>query len=433
MLYPEDVIIKSKEKQKKDLFYLDLFAGAGGLSEGFMRAGFKPIAHVELDKAACFTLKTRAVFHYLSSDNNLSIYKSYLQGQIDRKELYQHVPAELLNTVIHEEISESFMDNIFSRIDILADRKDIDLIIGGPPCQAYSLIGRARDANRMKDDKRNYLYTYYASFLERYKPKYFVFENVLGLLSAKDRDGRLFFDDMKDTFRNAGYSLEKQVLNACDYGIPQNRRRVVLVGKRGDSTGFYPFPKQWTPDIYVKDVLSDLPSLYAGEGDYKQCILKNKYHPYLNEVGIRNDSIPVTGHISRPHRSQDLEIYRIAVESWNHNNSRLNYNHLPENLKTHKNRKSFTDRFKVVAGNLTSCHTVVAHASQDGHFYIHPDIDQNRSLTPRELARLQTFPDDYYFESVSGVPARTPMFKQIGNAVPVVLAQRIAEKLRENW
>ena len=107
----------------------------------------------------------------------------------------------------------------------------------------------------------------------------------------------------------------------------------------------------------------------------------------------------------------------------------MEYNDLPENLKTHKNRTAFADRFKVVAGNLSASHTVLAHLAKDGHYYIHPDIAQNRSLTPREAARLQTFPDNYYFESITGKPSRTYAYKQIGNAVPVCLAHRIAAAL----
>ena len=113
--------------------------------------------------------------------------------------------------------------------------------------------------------------------------------------------------------------------------------------------------------------------------------------------------------------------------------TRLKYDDLPECLKTHRNRSSFYDRFKVVASDLSVSHTVLAHIAKDGHYYIHPDVKQNRSITPREAARLQTFPDDYYFESNSGIPARTPVFQQIGNAVPVLLARKVAEKLRDGW
>jgi DNA (cytosine-5)-methyltransferase 1 len=173
--------------------------------------------------------------------------------------------------------------------------------------------------------------------------------------------------------------------------------------------------------------------LQAGQGNIRECKLKTYRGNWLYETCIRNDDIPVSFHQARPQTEQDLEIYRCVVDFWNHEKLRLNYNELPDDLKTHKNRDSFVDRFKVVADDLPYSHTVVAHIAKDGHYYIHPDIKQNRSITPREAARLQTFPDDYYFESTSGTPSRTAAFRQIGNAVPVVMAERIAKKLRETW
>ena len=148
---------------------------------------------------------------------------------------------------------------------------------------------------------------------------------------------------------------------------------------------------------------------------------------------LRNNEQSVTWHVSRPNLERDLEIYKIAAKKWEKEKSRLSYNELPEKLKTHKNRNAHADRFKVVAGTLNYSHTVVAHIAKDGHYYIHPDIKQNRSITPREAARLQTFPDDFYFEGDSDKPSRTAAFKQIGNAVPVLLGEKIAEKLKKGW
>lgn len=139
----------------------------------------------------------------------------------------------------------------------------------------------------------------------------------------------------------------------------------------------------------------------------------------------------VSQHYARPTNAHDKAIYHIAVEQWNHSKKRLMYTDLPDYMRTHKNLDSFLDRFKVVAADLSYSQTVVAHLAKDGHYYIHPDIRQNRSITPREAARLQTFPDNYYFESVSGRPSRTYAFKQIGNAVPVNLAFSIAKAIRE--
>ncbi|WP_407355285.1 DNA cytosine methyltransferase [Methanolobus sp. WCC5] len=418
---------------KKSLTFLDLFAGAGGLSEGFIRAGYSPVAHVEMDAAACYTLKTRAAYHWLKAHGKIEIYNDYLHRKISRSQLYDSVPESLINSVINSEINKDSLSFIFSEIDGLLGNQHLDLVIGGPPCQAYSLVGRSRDSNRMMGDKRNYLFVYYAEFLKRYKPRYFVFENVTGLLSAKSPEGKLYFEMMRSLFREAGYNTEFRTLSANDYGVLQKRKRIILVGKRGKETGIFPEPEEWKPDVNVGEVLDDLPKINAGGGSLFSCALSEYNGNYLYESGIRDDCFPVTLHQARPHTEQDLEIYRIAVQKWNKKGDRLDYNDLPEHLKTHNNRSSFLDRFKVVSANEASSHTVVAHISKDGHYYIHPDIQQNRSLTPREAARLQTFPDNYFFESVSEKPGRTAAYRQIGNAVPVLLAQKIAEKLKEKW
>jgi DNA (cytosine-5)-methyltransferase 1 len=417
---------------KKRINFLDLFAGGGGLSEGFIRAGFSPIAHVEMNSSACYTLKTRMARHWLVENNHEEIYYDYLNAKISRSDLYKTVPPNILNSVINEEINEFETSRIFNKINELVGNKKIDLIIGGPPCQAYSLIGRSCDSNGMKDDKRNYLFVYYAKFLEQYKPMYFVFENVTGLLSARNNSGVLYIDLMKDVFRKAGYEIEYKILYASDYGVLQKRRRVILVGKRGKQTGFYPDPEKCTYDVLVNEVFSDLPVLSAGEGSEGPCYLKDYKGSWLYRVGIKSDKFPVTYHIARPQNKTDLEIYRKAVEMWNYGHKRLHYNTLPKSLKTHKNAEVFSDRYKVVAGDLPYCHTVIAHIAKDGHFYIHPDITQNRSITPREAARLQTFPDDYYFEAEKG-PSTFMAYQQIGNAVPVLMAEKIALKLKEVW
>lgn len=418
---------------KKKLF-LDLFAGAGGLSEGFIQTGFEPVGHVESDQAACFTLRTRMAYHWLKNRNKLSIYADYLKGDISRSEFYAQVPEHIINSVVNKEIKEETLSDIFQQTDAFLKNRKLDLIIGGPPCQAYSVVGRSRDQNRMKGDKRNYLYIYYAEFLKRYKPTYFVFENVIGLLSARDEKGILYFDSMRDLFHKCGYETEFMTLSAEDYGVLQSRKRIILVGRRGNRTGFYPVPEKWNPHVKVWEVFRDLPVIGAGEGHVRPCRTKVYRGTWQIKVGIRNnEALPVTWHQARPNTKQDLEIYRIAVDLWNRGQNRLDYNALPNRLKTHRHRDSFLDRFKVVAADLPAAHTVVAHISKDGHYYIHPDISQNRSLTPREAARLQTFPDDYYFEGMKPAPSRTAAFRQIGNAVPVLLARKIAEKLKEAW
>jgi DNA (cytosine-5)-methyltransferase 1 len=413
--------------------FLDLFAGAGGLSEGFIQAGFKPIAHVESDTAACFTLRTRMAYHWLKAHGRLNVYSDYLNGFISRHDFYEQIPEHVIDTVLNFEIGAETLRIIFRQIDSLLNNKTLDLIIGGPPCQAYSIVGRARDQNRMKGDKRNFLYIYYAEFLKRYSPSFFIFENVTGLLSARNENGKLYFDSMKDLFYKCGYETDVMILSAENYGVLQNRKRIILIGKRGKVKGFYPEPDVWNPKVNVSEIFNDLPVLYAGDGTSGPCRVKPYRGTWQIEAGVRSSELPVTWHQARPNTKQDLEIYRYAVNLWNKKKIRLDYNSLPERLKTHHNRASFIDRFKVVASDLPFSHTVVAHIAKDGHYYIHPDLKQNRSITPREAARIQAFPDDYYFESTTGFSSRTPVFRQIGNAVPVLLSRKIANKLMEVW
>lgn len=414
------------------LNFIDLFAGGGGLSEGFIQEGYLPIAHVEADAAACNTLRTRMAYHWLLAAGREDLYADYLTGKIDRDMLYAAVPRWVARSVINDEIRPDTLARIYSEIDSLLMGRKLDLLIGGPPCQAYSIVGRSRDPEGMVADKRNYLYKCYAKFLEKYSPKKFLFENVMGLLSAKDRDGTGYFDAMRQLFDELGYDTDFSVMSAKDYGVPQNRKRVVLVGHRKGTAATYPEPKRWTSNQTVSEVFGDLPPLGAGEGGVAPCKRLAYRSAWLLKAGV-SSPLPVTWHQARPHSERDLEIYRIAVKEWNERRSRLRYGNLPPHLKTHRNKTSFTDRFKVVAGNLPFAHTVVAHICKDGHYYIHPDIEQNRSITPREAARLQTFPDDYYFEGVGARPSRTHAFRQIGNAVPILLARKIAAKMRQDW
>ena len=401
--------------------YIDLFAGAGGLSEGFVRSGFTSIAHLEMDEHACDTLKTRIAYHYLKANKKLDIYNNYLLEKITKYELYSAISQEELGTVICDKIGSSTIDAIFEKINHLKKNEKIDLIIGGPPCQAYSLVGRSRDSNRMKYDDRNYLFKYYADFLKKYKPEYFVFENVTGLLTASN-----YFEQMKTLFesKDVGYSISWQVLDATDYGVLQKRKRVIVIGKKGNNK--FEFPELGKTDNKWKlksDLFADLPSLKPGGG--KKIMQYNTgLTSYLEKFEIRNGVDFVTQHITRPHNERDLSIYKIAIQKWLNNGERLKYSDLPENLKTHKKQESFLDRFKVV--NPDGCsHTMVAHIAKDGHYYIYPDLEQIRSLSIREAARIQSFPDDYYFEG-----SRSAAFRQIGNAVPPLMAKSIAESIK---
>lgn len=404
----------------RTLRYIDLFAGAGGLSEGFIREGFTPVAHVEMDASACDTLKTRLAFHYLKKQNKSNVYFSYLKGEITREGFWDNLPAELRETVINKEISEGTIQDIFTSIDRLNKGKSIDLIIGGPPCQAYSLVGRSRDPHRMQKDQRNYLFRYYAKFLKRYQPRYFVFENVLGLLTAGNKK---YLNEMRALFKTQGYETAVQVLNAEDYGVLQRRRRVIIIGRKGKEAFSFPALAKTENTWQIKnDLFYDLPPLTQGQ-EMTVAAYTKKRNAYLEQSGIRNGEDFVTQHITRPHNERDLKIYSIAVEKWRVG-ERLQYPDLPEELKTHNNRTSFLDRFKVVNPEGHS-HTVVAHIAKDGHYYIYPDKEQLRSISVREAARIQSFPDDYYFEG-----GRTAAFRQIGNAVPPLMARALARAIK---
>jgi len=412
----------------KKLNFIDLFAGAGGLSEGFIRAGFKPMAHVEMDEAACYTLRTRTAYHYLKGREKFDEYLKYLRGEIDRATLYSNIPKPEMDSVINLALSDENNKEIFNRIDGLLQRQPVDLIIGGPPCQAYSLVGRARSKNGMKDDPRNHLYLQYSRFLVKYKPRLFVFENVLGLRSA---DGGGYFEKMKIEFNRIGYAIKDFLFNASDFGVLQNRKRIILIGYRKELNIIIPDIKPEFNKLFkVQSIFKDLPKLRAGEGKNKGDKYAGDANDYLKSAHIRNGIDVLTQHISRPHTEQDKEIYRIAIDQLKQG-ERLSYTALPERLKTHNNRHSFFDRFKVVNQKSAAAQTVVAHIAKDGHYYIHPDIKQNRSITVREAARLQSFPDDFYFEGVKEGRNRTAAFKQIGNAVPPLMAQIIAEKLKQ--
>jgi DNA (cytosine-5)-methyltransferase 1 len=408
----------------KELNYIDLFAGAGGLSEGFIRAGFKPIAHVEMNKDACNTIKTRTAYHWLKKNKKAKIYYDYLKSETKNQEqLWNNVPEHFINSVINKEISENTLPEIFNTIDEELKGKNVDLIIGGPPCQAYSIVGRAR--KDMERDPRNHLYKHYVKFLEKYKPKMFVFENVPGILSAKNGE---YLSKIFKAVRKAGYEVAippKNYLNAKDFGVLQDRKRVIIIGWKIELNFKYPDFKKTDHNFQIlKDLFSDLKPLKNGEGTLNATEYIKPATEYLKQTKIRNGLEFVTQHISRPNNDNDLEIYQIAIDQWN-SGKRLSYSELPKRLIKHNNTDSFANRFQVVDGKGVS-HTVVAHIAMDGHYYIHPDKKQNRSISVREAARIQSFPDDYFFEG-----SRTAAFKQIGNAVPPLMAQKIAEKIRE--
>ena len=251
----------------------------------------------------------------------------------------------------------------------------------------------------------------------------FVFENVPGLLTAGNG---IYLKDIVAGFEALGYELESHILNAADYGVMQNRKRIIIIGWKKNSGHFYPEIEKIEQKYLIKDLFKGLPPLIPGEekSTYKQ----GRISKCLLESGIREPNDVLTWHVARTNLERDRKIYKLAIQQWNKNHKRLKYTDIPDELATHNNRSSFLDRFKVVAANKNAAHTMVAHISKDGHYYIHPDINQARSLSVREAARIQSFPDNFYFEG-----SRTSVFQQIGNAVPPQLARTIANALNLQW
>lgn len=416
--------------------FIDLFAGAGGLSEGFIRAGFTPLAHIEMDQYACDTLRTRAAYHYLKENNKLDIYKNYLQTKQEKENgsnLWNQVPQKIIDTVILSEIGKKTINDIFKKIDELKGNQKVDIVIGGPPCQAYSVAGRARMGKEVENDPRNELYKYYVKFLKYYKPKLFVFENVLGICTAKGGEP---FRDLQRLVHSIGYEIDFKEQIASEHGVLQKRHRMIIVGWKKGSQFHYPELEIEECNYKVlDDLFSDLPTRKAGEGDLCKPINYTKplnEMPYLEKSGIRSNEFDfTTQHIARPNNLNDREIYVWANEKWYREGKQLSYKDIPADHQKHKNKETFLNRFSVVNPDGV-CHTVVAHIAMDGHYYIYPNpkptVDDVRSITVREAARLQSFPDDYFFEG-----SRSAAFRQIGNAVPVLLAEKIAKKIAEQF
>lgn len=403
---------------------IDLFSGAGGLTEGFRNKSYNIIAHVEMDPAACKTLQLRDAYYLLKDSKNLGIYNDFLSGTITYEDIMRVTGLNKNSSVLNETISAENISLIMDKIDHSLNGKKVHGIIGGPPCQAYSLVGRKRNESKKANDERIYLYKYYIKFLEKYKPDFFLFENVRGLRSFRDVDGELLLPKILQDFKNMtpSYNVRDEILNAAEYGVPQARQRLFVFGTRAGVTKsdfFTNLAQKKEKAITIRSLFKDLPKLHAGEEN-------NKYSSQVPvsfvKNYIRNTDAPLTFNIARNNLPRDLAIYKIA-SNLRKDGKRLNYTELPSKLKTHKNNSSFLDRFKSLAYDEVA-HTIVAHIAKDGHYYIHPDTSQNRSITVREAARIQTFPDDFFFMNT-----RTDAFKQIGNAVPPYLSKLMAETI----
>lgn len=502
---------------------IDLFAGPGGLGEGFSSARseqgnplFKILLSIEKDRYAHRTLELRAFFRGFD-ERVPEEYYSYLRGEITREKLFEGYPvqseAASSQAWLAELGSELFPPEVVDqRIHNSLEGAKNWILIGGPPCQAYSVIGRARmrgdDPSKFERDPRHFLYREYLRILAVHRPPVFIMENVQGILSARINGDRIFLDILSDLhephkclpiamlarkkfgprFRYRLYSLRKLssdrssdpssfVIRMKHYGIPQDRNRVIILGVREDVDIRPGFLRKSDRMIPMKSVIEELPRLRSRlskeidsgriwsrvlkeiaecswindghidadlrlkivaasrrvrgflttGGTYVHCNAEPKYMPeWFSDERLGG----VCNHSSRSHIRADIQRYFFAsCFALAHKHSPLlkDFPHalLPEHKnapEAAKNRNAlFPDRFRVQIRNFPAT-TITSHISKDGHYFIHPDPCQCRSLTVREAARIQTFPDNYFFEG-----PQTSQYQQVGNAVPPLLARSIAE------
>ena len=402
-----------KKNKEKKLKTIDLFSGCGGLTEGFEESGlFASIALVEWDKPSLSTLINRLEKKW-GYDNADSIGVHFdMQRTKELINGWKNDPKYGSHKGLKELVEES--------------GGSVDIIVGGPPCQAYSVAGRARDKDGMRNDYRNYLFETYLEVVRQFKPKAFVFENVLGMLSASP-DGTPIPKLIKEAFEKIGYTIIANVKDAgvdvSDYGVPQHRKRLIIVGLRGNA--FKEKPEKILEEFYsktlpsfkkttvtVKDAIFDLPKIKVSDEG------KKSHHI----VGNKN----VMNHMPRYHSKRDIEIFTELAKDFRRKDRKYATIENLKKLYTEKTGKvSTVHKYYVLDPNKPS-NTIVAHLHKDGLRHIHPDPEQARSITVREAARLQSFPDDFEFLGGMG-----DQYKMIGNAVPPRFAKSVALSVYE--
>lgn len=388
-----------KWKRGQGLNFIDLFCGCGGFTLGMQRAGFRCLAAIDFNAEAVATLK-----------ENLPNVRHVLE-----RDLTKYHPDELAE---------------------LIGRSSVDVIVGGPPCQGFSTARQVDGANhgkRLKEDSRRHLYSEYLRYVDYFQPQVFVMENVLGMRSAA---GGAYFTAVQKEARNLGrsenkpgYRVHGQVEDAWELGVPQKRRRQLIIGVRNDLSGYFlpelaPAPRA-EPQIPLGAVIGDLPILRAGSGKYEReyDLDRRAKHiqqggnyarKYLFDVLEVGDARYLTNHVARPHNDRDLRDFALLKEGENSATAMRDRGvmfEFPYDKSSFKDRYTRQSRYK-------QCSTIVAHLSKDGLMFIHPT--QNRSFTPREAARVQSFPDWFRFPN-----ARTHAFRLIGNAVPPLVGEAV--------
>lgn len=405
----------------KKIHTIELFAGCGGLLDGFLQQGkYDTLACVEWEQYPCQTLENRLLnkWHHRNANNEV------IRFDIQRTD-------ELINGFDDSEYGKN------EGLDKLIGGKKVDIIVGGPPCQAYSLAGRIRDEHGMKNDYRNYLFESYIRIVKHFRPKFFVFENVVGLLSAAP-DGYPIVEKIRKDFIASGYNVAENfkdtLFEVADFGIPQHRRRVIIVGIRLDTFGnseqealsitnnmineFYNvlMPSYKKAKRTVKEAIGDLPPIYPLDESVKEGGKKFSHAPFSSER--------IGNHIPRFHSKRDIDVFKFLAEDIKSGRKEyVSTEKLKELYTQITGKKSNIHKYYVLRENEPS-NTIPAHLYKDGMRHIHPDPRQARSITVREAARLQTFPDDFEF-----LGPNMAQYKMIGNAVPVDFAKIVADAL----
>lgn len=397
----------------KRLNFIDLFAGCGGLMEGFMQTGkYDHLASVEWEQAPVNTLRTRLKNKWNSSDADQSVILFDMQRT--------------------DELLHGFDDPKYGKskgMDGVVGLRKVDVIIGGPPCQAYSVAGRISDKDNMKKDYRNYLFEYYLKVVKNYQPDLFVFENVPGMLSAMP-DGTPIINLIRRDIENSGYEIIDDIrkyalVDANEFGVPQNRHRVILVGLNKEK--FSKKDRQKLLEVFYSEILAKYKrkgsTVREAIGDLPKCIPL----PETQKSGGHrlSHSVPecsTTWHYARYVSERDMKVYHMLEKD------------LESGENKYQNADTLCDLYNTITGANTKVHkyhvlrpdepstTILAHLYKDGLRFIHYDPSQARSITVREAARLQSFPDDFDFVGSQG-----DAFKMIGNAVPPELAKNIGQ------